>query len=614
METRLKEIRFRPVAAAAALGLACLLALCPASAPAQNDAALATPPPSSGGFLPLSEVRAGMKATAWTVFTGVKPEPMDVEILGVLRGARGPGQDMILAQLHGTKPEYTGVVAGMSGSPVYIGKRLLGSLSYRVGQFSKDPIAGITPIEQMLEVRELPIGTRDSGIGTREQIGQSTAGETMQAMETPLVMSGFAPEAVKLWQKQVAGTGLEMVAAGGGSARAEPGKESLQASAASVVPGSAVSAQLVRGDLEIAATCTVTYVDATQLLACGHPILQAGPVSLPMTASEVVATLASPFNAFKIVNTGATIGAFTEDRESAIRGVFGAQARMIPLHIAIHTESGEKKLSIEVLDLPSLTTQAVIVSLFQALLQANESTAETSYHLTGTVELGGYPPAPLDVWASTNDQMAAPMMAALLVGERFGRIYSNGTRQGAVKGIDLHIEAIPHRVQVELEAARLVSSSVVRAGDTVEVEVTLHPWKQKARNLRIAVKLPPRLSQGTLRLLVSDAGTLDRTLDQLRNVVHPISIESVLADAHRQHPADRVYLSLLVPETQAEMSGQTLTSLPLSVANALEPLRAAQDASLNGESVELAAEAPAGGVLSGFQVLNLRIEQGGGLN
>jgi len=614
VETRLKEIRFRPVASAAALGLACLLALCPASAPAQNDAALATPPPSSGGFFPLSEVRAGMKATAWTVFTGVKPEPMDVEILGVLRGARGPGQDMILAQLHGTKPEYTGVVAGMSGSPVYIGKRLLGSLSYRVGQFSKDPIAGITPIEQMLEVRELPIGTRDSGIGTREQIGQSTAGETMQAMETPLVMSGFAPEAVKLWQKQVAGTGLEMVAAGGGSARAEPGKESLQASAASVVPGSAVSAQLVRGDLEIAATCTVTYVDATQLLACGHPILQAGPVSLPMTASEVVATLASPFNAFKIVNTGATIGAFTEDRESAIRGVFGAQARMIPLHIAIHTESGEKKLSIEVLDLPSLTTQAVIVSLFQALLQANESTAETSYHLTGTVELGGYPPAPLDVWASTNDQMAAPMMAALLVGERFGRIYSNGTRQGAVKGIDLHIEAIPHRVQVELEAARLVSSSVVRAGDTVEVEVTLHPWKQKARNLRIAVKLPPRLSQGTLRLLVSDAGTLDRTLDQLRNVVHPISIESVLADAHRQHPADRVYLSLLVPETQAEMSGQTLTSLPLSVANALEPLRAAQDASLNGESVELAAEAPAGGVLSGFQVLNLRIEQGGGLN
>ena len=99
-----------------------------------------------------------MTAQPGPSFHGTKPEPMQVEILGVLRGARGPGQDMILAQLHGAKPEYTGVVEGMSGSPVYIGNKLLGSLSYRIGKFSKDPIAGITPIEQMLEVRDLPIG------------------------------------------------------------------------------------------------------------------------------------------------------------------------------------------------------------------------------------------------------------------------------------------------------------------------------------------------------------------------------------------------------------------------------------------------------------------------
>src|SRR5271157_980596 len=125
--------------------------------PAQSTPVSAAPPPSNGGFFPLSQVHRGMIATAWTVFTGSKPEPMEVEILGVLRGARGPGHDMILAQLHGAKPEYTGVVAGMSGSPVYIGNRLLGSLSYRIGVFSKDPIAGITPIEQMLEVRDIPL-------------------------------------------------------------------------------------------------------------------------------------------------------------------------------------------------------------------------------------------------------------------------------------------------------------------------------------------------------------------------------------------------------------------------------------------------------------------------
>ena len=381
-----------------------------------------------------------------------------------------------------------------------------------------------------------------------------------------------------------------------------------------MIPGSAVSAQLVRGDLEIAATCTVTYVDATQLLACGHPILQAGPVSLPMTATEVVATLASPLNAFKIVNTGATIGAFTEDRDSAIRGVLGARARMIPLHIAVEGPDEKKDLHIEVLDLPSLTTSAVLVSLYQSLLQTNESTAETSYHLTGAIEMEGYPPSPLDLWAPAGDQMPPAMMAALLTGERFARIYSNGSRLGAVRRIDIQVDVIPRRVQVELESVRLVSNSVVRAGDTVEVEATLRPWRQAPRNLRIPVKLPARLNPGNLRLLVSDAGTLDRAMDQPLPPSHPIDIDAVLAQVRRQHPADRIYVSLLVPETQADMAGQTLTSLPLSVANALEPLRNAQDVSLNGESAELATEAPAGGVLSGFHVLNLHVEAGGGLN
>ena len=160
MGTRLKETKLR----LAALVLFPCVALSPAFLPAQVASqaaaaqASASPPPSTGGFFPLSELKRGMTATAWTVFSGTKPEPMAVEILGVLRGVRGPGHDMILAQLHGSKPEYTGVVAGMSGSPVYIGNKLLGSISYHIGNFSKDAIAGITPIEDMLEVRDLPIG------------------------------------------------------------------------------------------------------------------------------------------------------------------------------------------------------------------------------------------------------------------------------------------------------------------------------------------------------------------------------------------------------------------------------------------------------------------------
>jgi hypothetical protein len=169
-------------------------------------------------------------------------------------------------------------------------------------------------------------------------------------------------------------------------------------------------------------------------------------------------------------------------------------------------------------------------------------------------------------------------------------------------------------MQVELETAQVVSSDIVHAGDTVTVEATIRPWQQPARNVRIPVKLPARLGAGNLRLLVSDAGTLDRTLDPPRLSARAVELDTVLAQARRHHPADRIFVSLLVPETQAGMAGVTLQSLPLSMANALEPLRTAQDVSLNGESAEVEAEAPAGGVLSGFQILNVRIESGGGID
>ena len=616
METPLKYTSARTLASLVWPGLLRIAAasallvgsVTPAHLPAQTAPA-ATPPPSSDGIFPLKDVHRGLQVTAWTVFSGSTPEPMDAEVLGVLRGARGPGQDMILIQLRGSKPEYTGVVAGMSGSPVYVGNRLMGSLSFRIGQFSKDPIAGVTPIEQMLEIRDMPItpaslpGADKLAMNTGQTSGLADLFDPrapMQPIETPLVMSGFAPEAIRLWQKQMAGTGLDMVAAGGLGSSGGAGDSTVS----TVIPGSAVSAELVRGDMEIAATCTVTYIDPKQLLACGHPILQAGPVSLPMTATEVLATLASPMNAFKIVNTGATIGAFTEDRASAIRGVFGAQARMIPVQLAIHGPEVDKIFHIEVLDQQALTAQALMITIFNSLLQSNSSTEETSYHLTGTILVGDYPPSPLDVWSSGGEGAPAPLQLALVASDRFSKLYSNSGRKGSLKSIDLKIEAVPRRVRVDLESARLISGNIVHAGDTVMVEATLRPWQQPTRNVRIPVKLPARLGPGNIRLMISDAGTLDRTLDQPRMFAGTPDMDSVLAQARRIHPADRFYISLLVPETQAGIRGQTLSSLPLSVANTLEPQRASQEVILNGESAELAADLPASGLAAGLQILN----------
>jgi hypothetical protein len=587
-----------------------------------------------------------MTATAWTVFQGTAPEPMQVEILGVLRGARGPGQDLILAKLHGPKPDYTGVVAGMSGSPVYIDGKLAGALSYRIGIFTKEPIAGITPIEQMLEVRDLSAnddrapftttlrapsfpGIREANtregwesavtpVNPASPIALADSKMTFQPMETPLVLSGLHPESISFWQQQTAGTSLETIAAGGsdsglGSSSA-PGASTEAPAPPALQPGSSVSMQLVRGDVEVAATCTITYIDPKQLLACGHPVLGAGPVSLPMTTTDVVTTVASPLDAFKIVNTGVTIGAFTEDRESAIHGVFGVQAHMIPMHVSVDAPSGPRQVNVEILDLPSLTPIAMQVILLESLTETNSSSEALSYHLTGSIDLAGYPSMPLDLWAPAASGAPASLQAVLLAGQQFTRLYSNGARQGTIRQIDLHIDAVPRRALVTLEQAHFVSSDIAHAGDTVEIEATLQPWQQPERNVRIAFKLPARLASGNLRLLVSDGATLDRTLHQPRLNAPSPDLATVLAEAHNQHPADRIYVSFLAPEAQGELEGQTLTGLPLSMANALEPLRNTQNASLNGESAELAAEAPADGVLSGFQVLTLHIEPGGGLN
>jgi hypothetical protein len=634
VETRLKETGLPLAPLALLLALLAIAAPLPAqaaaarNAPAPEASAQAGPPPSTGGFFPLSQVHRGLTGTAWTVFEGTRPEPMQVEILGLLRNALGPHQDLILARLSGTKAEYTGVVEGMSGSPVYIGNKLLGALSYRIGQFSKEPIAGITPIEQMLEVRNLPIENTEMAANTPNLApSQTTPSSDMSALpsdemnfrmiDTPLVMSGFSPQAIDFWQKQMSGTGLQPVSAGGIGGSGDNSAADMQpssAAAATLEPGSAISALLVRGDVEISGTCTITYIDPKQLLACGHPILQAGTVSLPMTTADVVTTLASPLNAFKIINTGATVGAFTEDRGSAIRGVLGAKAHMIPMHIAVSGPDDHRSLNVEILDLPSLTSQAMMVVLYQSLLQSNASTATMSYHLTGSIDLDGFPAVPLNQWSTPGELAPAQLELALLTGQQFAALYTNDARQGAVHSIDLHVEEIPRRIGVELTSAHLVSSDIVHAGDTVEVEATIQPWQQPARNVRIPVRLPGRLDSGNLRLLVSDGATLDRTLHQSQFPPRPENLSSLLQQARNQHAADRIYVSLLVPEAQAGMDGATLASVPLSVANAFEPVRTEKNITLNGESAELAADAPAGGVLTGFQVLSLHIEPGGGLN
>ena len=571
-----------------------------------------TPPASAtAGIYPLSDVHRGLHGVAYTVFEGTQPEAMDVEILGVLKNVLGPEQDMILARLHGSKPEYTGVVAGMSGSPVYIDGKLLGALSYRIGQFSKEPIAGITPIAEMLAVDGTagpevlragsgPMWKPDSSSSPATATGDAT---DIHPIETPLVLSGFSPEAVRFFQEHVSVMGLTPVAGLGGSAP-EDGKPDTSPP---LLPGSAVSALLVRGDLEIAATCTVTYVDPHQVLACGHPITRYGNVSIPMTKAEVVDTLASPLNSFKIVNTTKTIGAFTEDRSSAIRGVPGESARMIP--VAIHTHGGrrDRTLHMEVIDNPDITPGAIMVSLYESLLETNNYSAELTYEVRGTVAIDGYPLLHLDSLIAPTEQLPSALRAALTVGQRFQTVYGNSARVRNIERIDLEIDSLPGRRSIQLERAH-ATQPAAHPGDTVMVEATLRPFRGETKNLRIPIPLPLTLNPGPLRILLSDGPTLDRLTSPSSSTEAPLELSSIIHQMNAVHHDDRLYVTLLLPNAQAVIDGRTLASIPISMANVLEPLRTNRGITLNGESVVPVTSIPVEAMLSGMQVVSVEIE------
>ncbi len=601
--------RFLLLAMVSALGLSWT----PAGAQSVLDvaSAAAVPPPSTS-FFPLSEVHRGLHGTAYTVFEGTQPEAMDVEILGLLHNALGPHQDMILARLHGTKPEYSGVVAGMSGSPVYIDGKLLGALAYRIGEFSKEPIAGITPIGQMLEVRD---GTQNSELSAQAASAQRPATSSQDAdaadirpIDTPLVFSGFSPEAVAFWKEHAPGLGLTPVAAiGGGSSDLG---EMAPVKPGSVLPGSAVSAVLVRGDLEISATCTVTYVDPKQLLACGHPITQFGPVSMPMAKAEVVATVPSPLNAFKIINTTQTIGSFTEDRETAIQGVFGKPARVIPLTMHLQQDGASEKprtLHLEVIDQEQITPVAVMVSLFQSLAQTNGYAVETTYRVRGRVKLTGYPEVRFEDLVAPTDFAPANLVAALALGEHFNRLYANAARRTPIESVDVDVDAMPGRRTVQIEGAQ-AGGTVAHAGDKVTIEATLRPWRGELKNVRIPVTLPATLPDGPVRLLVSDGGTLDRLMQPPQLAGANLDVSGTIAQLNSQHANDRLYVTLLSPDPQAAIGGRTLTALPISMANVLEPVRDNRGMTLNGESAVPLGSVGLDAVLSGEQVVTLRVE------
>ena len=572
----------------------------------------ASAPPET---IPVSQIHAGMKGVAYTVFQGTKPEAMEVEVLGILKNVNGPKGDVILVRLHGEHVEYTGVVAGMSGSPVYFEGKLAGALAFRIGEFSKEPIAGVTPISEMLEISALD---KTPGAGSGEVQAfvsepSKTSGPGManlpvqeyanylKPIEAPLVFNGFSQDAVRRFAPQFAVAGVVPVM-GAGSVSDVKQPEPLE-------PGSAISAILVRGDMDISATCTVTYMDAKHLLACGHPLLQFGAVDLPMTKAEVLATLPSPLNAFKIVNATEPVGAFVQDRHTGILGEFGKQPEMIPVTLNIHGGPVERQFHYEVLNNPRLSPTAMMVTVFNALHEVNEYGEEITYRMKGRIAVNGYPDVTLqNMFAPVDGGQPAAMLAALSLGDRFGRIYDNHYNVPAIHAVQLDFDIARDRRWARLEGAR-TDVTEARPGDQITIEAVLRPYRGDAVVRQIPVRIPTSTSKGPLRILVSDGDTLDRLRNGPPFFGRRLDLASTIAQLNKQHSSNRVYVSLLEADPQAMIADKVMPSLPLSIMNVMDGMRGTQEMVVQAESsVNEQATAPLDYVVSGAQVLTLTIK------
>jgi hypothetical protein len=600
--------------------------------------------PAAGSLIsqpiyPLSAVHKGLHGTAYTVFEGSTPEPMDVEILGVLHNAIGPGKDMILARLVGAKPEYTGVVAGMSGSPVYIDGKLLGAIGFRIGQFTKEPIAGITPIQQMLDVisqsstnQNISEDAASSPSGAQPQVAEpdtawtadasslhqetslpqnagdqptnpaaSASDALLQPIETPLVFDGFSQASIDLFRQRYHSLGFTPVS-GLGSASPDA------VDPAPVVAGSAISAIIVSGDLNMAATCTVTYVDPKRLLACGHPITQFGNIALPMTKAEVMATVASQLDPIKIINTTQTVGAFTEDRESGILGRFGEHAPMIPVTLTIRGIPHPHVYHFSVAEHPRLTTGAMTVSVFQAMQSTNGYNDPSSYRLHGVIEIAGHSPVTMEDLIAPDASRPSSLLTALTVAQRFDSIFGNPRQIPDIRSVNLTLDAAPGRESATLIEAHTVEP-VVHPGDPLTVEATLRPYRQAPRLVRMTVRLPRSLPAGPVRLLLSDGATLDHTLHLIPNpAAQPLDLDTTILRLNQLHDSDRLYVTLLAPVAQATVEGRDLPAVPLSMASVLQPDQNDGSFTLDGETAVALGSKPLDLALSGSQVLTIDVK------
>ena len=543
-------------------------------------------------FMPVAELGPGMTGTGYTVILGGKPEPFDAEILGVLKDVY-PDQDIVVARLRGLGLEETGVLAGMSGSPVYVDDALVGAVAYRLVDFGREAIAGIIPIENMLRLQMqhtasnakandaqvarvlAAVAAAVSGKGSpmlSADLFPATSNIGLEPIATPVAVSGFQPQLTKQLAPLFAGLGWHLTAGGVG------GLEQVEAQ---LEPGGAVAVQLMTGDMSVTATGTITHLDGDHLFAFGHPFLQGGNVDFPMTGAHVITVLNSAASSSKLTIAGTDVmGSIRQDRLAGIYGVLGEVPEMIPVHLMLDDGTGnERRFVFELVSDKLLTPLYLFVGLFNGVQSIDKVFGDSSLRVTANLDLEGY--APLSFSNLFSSESQAAVMLSRTIASIFTALHSNEFELIHVNDIDLRVE-VDNRLRTAQITRVWSDRQSVRPGDSVILMVGLKPYRLPEIVERIRITVPEGTGPGPLTLLIGDAATISREEESFiqgsfspKNIGHLVRL---LSSIRRN---DRIIIQMSRPDEGGLVSGEVMPSLPPSV---LEILSAQQS---RGEFVPL---------------------------
>lgn len=552
--------------------------------------ATAQQPGVSVPIFPLSEIKPGMKAVGRTVFDGRNIEEFQAEILGVLRNV-SPRQSIILARLSGGPLEETGVMAGMSGSPVYIDGKLVGAVALGF-QFSKAPIAGITPIQQMMDAfgdeaepaarataepawRFVPDPRNPSemrlvasetpnllppAVDSPNRVFWGGNETSLVRVATPLALSGFTTAAIEHFQPQLRALGLVPMQVGGGAS-----SDQTMGDPSGLKPGSMISVQLVRGDLGMSADGTVTMVDKGRVYAFGHQFLAAGPTAIPFAESVVLAALPSYANSMKISTPGQLLGVIGQDRSSGIMGTLGERVRMVPIEMEVTTgDRPGRTYNFEVVNdrflLPFLVNMAVLSSLGTTERMVGDSTLQ----IEQTVTLNGLPEVRVENYIAGS--INAPAQAAQVAAVTLSSLLQSELGPVDIEGIRMRVLSTDRRLVQDLE--RIWSDRrEVKPGESLELTALLRAQDGEETLQKAKVEIPASLTPGPLTILVADGTTIDRAeMSRAGRRALPKDPRQLIRAINKLRRNNRLYARLSRLQPGFVIQGENFPSPPPSVA------------------------------------------------